>query len=46
MNELGLTIEDLEAEDNQPKLEATVKQWLQARIAEIERERANQPATA
>lgn len=46
LNESGLTIEDLEAEDNQPKLEATIKHWLQAKIAEIERERANQPATA
>ena len=46
LNELGLTIEDLEAEDNQPKLEATVKQWLKTRIAEIEQERAKQAAAA
>ena len=37
LNEVGLTIEDLEAEDNQPKLEATVRQWLKTRIAEIEK---------
>jgi hypothetical protein len=46
LNELGLTLEDLEAEDNQPKLEAAVKQWLKTRIAEIEKERAQQATTA
>ena len=45
LNELGLTIEDLEAADNQPKLEGAVRQWLKTRIAEIEKERAH-PATA
>lgn len=46
LNELGLTIEDLEAADNQPKLEAAVRQWLKTKIAEIEKERANQVSTA
>lgn len=46
LNELGLTIEGLEGEDNQPKLEAAVRQWLKSRIAEIEKERANQASTA
>jgi hypothetical protein len=46
LNELGVTIEDLEAEDNQPKLEATVRQWLKTRIAEIEKERAKQATIA
>lgn len=46
LNELGQTIDDLEAEDNQPKLEATVKQWLKTRIAEIEKERVNQTTNA
>ena len=46
LNELGLTIEDLEAEDNQPKLEGAVRQWLKTRIAEIEKERAKQATTA
>ena len=45
LNEKGETIEDLEAEDNQPKTEAMVKQWLKARIAEIEEQRAGQAAT-
>ena len=46
LNELGLTLDDLEAEDNQPKLEATVRQWLKTRIAEIEQERAKNATTA
>lgn len=45
LNAQGATIEDLEAADNQPRMEATVKQWLKARIAEIEEERARQAAT-
>ena len=40
LNEKGETIEDLELEDNQPKLETTIKQWLRKKITEIEAERA------
>ena len=40
LNEKGETIEDLELEDNQPKLETTIKQWLRNKITEIEAERA------
>jgi hypothetical protein len=42
LNELGETIEDLEAEDNEAKLERTVRDWLRARIKEIEEQRATQ----
>jgi hypothetical protein len=41
LNEAGETIADLEAELNQPKLEATLKRWMRAKIAEIEAARAN-----
>ena len=40
LNEAGDTIEDLEAEGNQAKLEATLKQWMKAKIKQIEAERA------
>ena len=40
LNESGQTIEDLEAEDNQTKLERNVRDWLKARIKQIEEERA------
>ena len=40
LNEAGETIEDLEAEDNQAKLEREVGGWLRARIKRIEEERA------
>ena len=46
LNDLGLTLEDLEGEDNQPKLEATVRQWLKTRIVEIEKERVQQATAA
>ena len=36
LNEAGDTLEDLELSGNQAKLEATVKQWLRAKIKEIE----------
>lgn len=42
LNEAGETIEDLEAEDNQAKLEQKVRDWLRARIKEIEEQRATQ----
>ena len=41
LNEAGETIEDLEGQDNQAKLEATLKQWMKATINQIEDERAN-----
>jgi len=40
LNEEGETIADLEAQDNQAKLEATVKRWMRAKIKEIEEQRA------
>ena len=40
LNEAGETIEDLEAEGNQAKLEATLKQWMRSKIKEIEERRA------
>jgi hypothetical protein len=42
LNENGETIEDLEAEDNEAKLERKVGDWLRAKIKEIEEERATQ----
>ena len=38
----GETIEDLECEANQPKLERTLRNWLRARISEIAAHRANE----
>jgi hypothetical protein len=45
MNDAGETIEELEVEDNQGKLEETVKNWLRARIKDIEEKRATAAAT-
>lgn len=42
LNEEGTTIEDLEAIDNQTKLEETLKSWLRVKISEIEQQRASQ----
>jgi hypothetical protein len=42
LNEAGETIEDLEAEDNQAKLERKVGDWLRAEIKKIQEERAVQ----
>ena len=42
LNETGETIEDLEAADNQAKLEREVRKWLRAKIKEVEEERATQ----
>lgn len=42
LNEDGETIEDLEAEGNETKLERKVRGWLCARIKEIEEERTLQ----
>jgi hypothetical protein len=40
LNEAGETIEDLEAQDNQAKLEATLKHWMRAKIKQIENRRS------
>ena len=45
LNEAGETIEDLEAQDNQSKLETTLKQWMRTTISEIEQARAARAAT-
>jgi hypothetical protein len=42
LNADGETIEDLEGEDNQAKLERKVRDWLRARIKEIEEKRVTQ----
>lgn len=42
LNETGDTIESLEAEDNQQKLEANLKTWLRARIKQLEEARVVQ----
>jgi len=41
LNSSGATIEELELEGNEQKLEGAVKQWLQAQISRIEGERAS-----
>jgi len=38
----GTTVEDLEANDNQAKLEEALKGWLRTKLSEIERQRASQ----
>jgi hypothetical protein len=40
LNTDGDTIEDLEQQDNQAKLEQEVSSWLRAKIKEIEQQRA------
>jgi hypothetical protein len=40
LNESGTTIEDLESRGNQVKLESTLKNWLHAKISQLEAERA------
>jgi|ERR1700720_1618714 hypothetical protein len=40
LNDAGETIADLEAQGNQAKLEATLKQWMRGRIKQIEDEGA------
>lgn len=42
LGETGETIETLEAGENQQKLEESVKEWLRARISQIERARATE----
>ena len=46
LDEAGETIEDLEATDNEAKLERKVRDWLRAKIREIEEERAAQAMAA
>jgi hypothetical protein len=46
LNAAGETLEDLELQDNQPKLEETMKAWLRTRIKEIEKARAKVTAAA
>ena len=43
LNEAGTTLADLEAEDDQKKLEEALKRWLRDRIREIEASRAAAP---
>ncbi len=42
LDEAGTTVEDLENEDDQAKLERKIRDWLHFRISEIEQERAKQ----
>jgi hypothetical protein len=42
LNSDGETIEEMESEENQAKLEQKVRTWLRTKIAEIEEERARQ----
>lgn len=42
LDDTGATIEDLEATDNQVKLEEAVKSWLRTKINAIREERASQ----
>jgi len=42
----GATVDELELEENQQKLEAAVKDWLRKKIKEIEAERAAGQTTA
>ena len=42
LNEAGETIEDFENMENDARLERKIKEWLKARISEIEEERAKQ----
>jgi len=41
LNKTGETIQDLEAQDNQAHLEATLKEWMRGKIKEIEGVRAS-----
>lgn len=43
LNEAGDTVESLELENNQAKMEAVLKQWMRDKIKQIEAERAAQP---
>ncbi|HEY3102067.1 MAG TPA: hypothetical protein VGJ69_00655 [Pyrinomonadaceae bacterium] len=41
LTESGETVEDLEMEDNQSKMEKALKEWMRRKIAEIEAARSN-----
>ena len=43
LNDAGDTIEDLEAQGNQAKLEANLKQWMRTKIKQIEDEGVRDP---
>jgi len=43
LNGAGDTIEDLELEDNEAKLERNMEGWLRTKIGQIEQERASSP---
>ena len=45
LNDAGETVEDLEFEENEAKLERKVRDWLRARIKEIGEQRATQATT-
>ena len=42
LDQTGETIETLEGQENQQKMEETIKQWLRAKISQLETERAAQ----
>lgn len=46
LNEAGDTIEDLELEDNEAKLERHIKEWLRTKIGVIEKGRASARANS
>jgi len=46
LNSDGETIEDLERQDNEAKLEREVRAWLRARIKKLEEERAEQASSS
>jgi hypothetical protein len=46
LDESGHTVEDLEAEDNETRLERLVKEWLRSRIHELEVANQNSAETA
>ena len=43
LTETGETVEDLEVEGNQTKMEETLKQWMRRKIEEVEIQRAATP---
>jgi hypothetical protein len=45
LNEAGETIADLEAQNSQWKLEATLKRWMRTKIKDIEEARAMRPVS-
>jgi len=45
LDEAGHTVEDLEAEDNEAKLERLVRDWLRSRIHELNANQSHEPET-